>query len=250
MKCKTGIEGFDKLVQGGFEEGSAILVLGSPGTGKSIFCMEFLYNGATKFNEKGLYVTLEQRGYELKKQAKQFGWDFEKLEKEGMVKILSIPVKEITLRTGREIIEQCKKEKIKRLVIDSLSTLAINAPIYTLQGGITVREAIADNVFFSPPVIGDLIVRRFLYNFIDELKSLEKTTKLLIAEASEENLTPENSLAEFLCDGIITLTFESMGGDYSRSLLIKKMRQRKHDEDIHPLEIGKNGMVIHSLDEK
>ena len=250
MRCKTGIEGFDKLIEDGFEEGAAILFTGSPGTGKSIFAMEFIYNGAAKFKEKGLYVTFEQRAEEIKEQAKQFGWDFDKLEKQGTAKIIAIPVREITQQTAGSIIAMCKKEKVRRLVIDSLSTLAINAPIYAAQQGMSVKDVMAENVFFSPPIIGDTIVKRFIYNFIDDLKALEKTTKFLVSESFDTGVNPENSLAEFLCDAVIHVSFESMGGAYSRSLLVRKMRETKHDEDIHPVEIAKSGVIVHSLEEK
>ena len=58
-RVKTGIPGFDDLVQGGFPKGASILVSGGTGSGKSIFAMQFIYNGAKQFNEPGLYVTLE-----------------------------------------------------------------------------------------------------------------------------------------------------------------------------------------------
>lgn len=249
-RCKTGIKGFDELVEGGFVEGSSILLEGSPGTGKSIFAMQFLYNGAVLYKEKGLYVSFEQRAEELKRQAKQFGWDFDELESKGMAKIISIPVKDITEKTIIDIIEMCNKEKIRRLVIDSLSTLAVNAPIYVTRPDLSIKDVVSNNVFLSPPIVGDLIVRRFLYNFIDYLKDLKKTTKILIAEAPENSPGIENSLAEFLCDGLIRLNFESMGGEYSRSMIIRKFRETKNDEDLHPVEISKKGIVVHSLEEK
>jgi len=54
-------------------------------------------------------------------------------------------------------------------------------------------------------------------------------------------------ISEFISDGIIHITFESMGGEFSRSLLIRKMRRVKNDEDIHPLEISSKGIIIHNI---
>jgi KaiC/GvpD/RAD55 family RecA-like ATPase len=250
MRCRTGIKGFDELIEGGIPEGSAVLFTGNPGTGKTIFALEFLYNGATKFNEKGLYVSFEERADEIKSQAKQFGWDFEKLEKAKKVQILSISVADITSETAQDIINICRKDGIKRLAIDSISTIAINAPIYATHKELTVRDVLKEDVFFSPPIMGEMIVKRFIYTFIDNLKDLQSTTKMLVSESTESGAFPENALAEFLADGVIHITFESMGGAYSRSLLIRKMRQTKNDEDIHPVEIAKSGIIVHSLDEK
>ena len=250
MKCKTGIKGFDELVEGGLVEGSSVLLAGNPGTGKSIFGMEFIYNGATKFNEKGLYVSFEERAEEIKTQAKQFGWDFDNLEKEKKIRVMAISVQDINAQTASDIIETCKREKIKRVVIDSISTLSINAPIYATHKELTMKDVLKEDVFFSPPIMGDMIVKRFIYTFIDDLKELPETTKLLVSESTESGAFPENALAEFLADGVIHVSFESMGGAYSRSLLVRKMRQTKNDEDIHPVEIAKDGVIVHSLEEK
>ncbi|MDI6806700.1 MAG: ATPase domain-containing protein, partial [Candidatus Aenigmarchaeota archaeon] len=54
-RIKSGINGLDKLIEGGFPEGSVILVSGAPGTGKTLFGLQFIYQGA-KANEPGVYV--------------------------------------------------------------------------------------------------------------------------------------------------------------------------------------------------
>lgn len=247
-RVATGILGFDELVSGGFPKNSSILVCGGPGTGKTIFCMSYLINGATKFNEKGLYVTFEQRADALRSQGKQFGWDIESLEKKGMLRVISIPVNKITQKTIDEIQNLVKKEGIKRLVIDSLSTLVINAPIYTTPSELAVEDVVGENIVFSPPIIGDYVVKRFVYSFIERLRDID-CTNLLISEASQsgEYIT-RDTLSEFVCDGIVLITFESMGGEYSRSLIVRKMRGTKNNEDVHPVEISPSGMIIHKIE--
>jgi len=248
-RCPTGIPGFDDLVQGGFPRGSSILVCGGPGTGKSIFCEQFIVNGARELQEKSLYVSFEQRAEEIRLQAKQFGFDIEALEKKGLLEIISIPVSKITPKTIKEIKNIVKKNKVKRLVIDSLSTLIINAPIYISSGDMSVEDVMGDNVTLAPPVIGDYFVQKFLYNFIDELRDLEGCTTLLIGEADQSgNNISRDTLSEFACDGIVLITFDSLGGEYSRSLTVRKMRHTKNDEDVHPMEISNEGIKIHSIE--
>lgn len=251
MRCKTGIKGFDELVQGGFPKGSSILYTGTPGTGKTIFGLEYLYNGATKFKEKGLYVTFEESREEILAQGKQFGWDFKALEKQKLIAIMSVPARNISKETSEKIISMCKKQKIKRLVIDSLSTLSINAPIFSVAENLSISEVVNQSTYLSPPVVGELMVKRFIYSFIDDLRNLTHTTTLLISENSvHSDFLSRDTISEFLCDGVIVVTFESLGGAYSRSLLVRKMRQTRNDEDIHPLEIAKKGIVVHSIDER
>ena len=55
-RIKTGIPGLDEILEGGIPEGNLVLVSGVAGTGKTTLSAQFLYNGAAKFNENGLFV--------------------------------------------------------------------------------------------------------------------------------------------------------------------------------------------------
>ena len=92
-RTKTGINGFDKLVQGGFPQGFTILIIGTPGTGKTLFTLEYLYNGAAKFRERSMLVTLEQSLEDVRTQALGIGLDLRKLEKSGSLILKAVPVK-------------------------------------------------------------------------------------------------------------------------------------------------------------
>ncbi len=231
-RIKTGIEGFDALVEGGIPLGSVILLSGTPGTGKTIFGLEFLYKGANESGEKCLYVTFEEKEGELKGQASQFGWNLDKLRESGNFQILSIPASSISKTTVNNITSIVEREGIKRVVVDSLSTLSINTP--------SVSPTAEDT--------GNFAVRRFIYLFIDKLKQLKGTTSILVSSTPDERSLSSDSVSEFICDGIIYLTYESMGGAHSRNLHVRKMRRTKNDEDIHPLEISSKGIVVHDLE--
>lgn len=230
-KTATGIKGFDKLVEGGFLRGKTVLLSGTPGTGKTIFALQYLYNGAMMFNEPGVYITFEERVDALKSQARQFGWDFGRLEKDGKIRLLHIPVTTLNKNTANNIIEIAKEFNAKRLVIDSLSTLSINTP--------SVFTNIADR--------GEFAAKKFIYSFIDSLRALNDTTTLLISQTVSEDNLSNSGVSEFICDGVIHFIYESMGGEFSRSLVIRKMREIKNEEDIHPVEIGREGIVVHDL---
>ena len=232
-RVKTGIKGFDKLVEGGFPKGKIVLLSGTPGTSKTIFALQFLYNGATQFNENGLYVSFEEREQSLKSQALQFGWEFDKLEKANKVKILSIPANSIKETTAFEIISLAKKNSVKRLVIDSLSTLSINTP--------TTYSKVTD--------LTEISIKRFMYTFINDLRDIrDGVTSLLISQTVEGQLS-RDIVSEFICDGIIHINYETLGGKYSRTLTIRKMRETKNDEDVHPVEITPRGLVVHKFEE-
>ncbi|MCH7500542.1 MAG: hypothetical protein IH886_11130, partial [Nitrospinae bacterium] len=83
--------------------------------------------------------------------------------------------------------------------------------------------------------------------FVDKLRELSYTTSLLISQPANPESLSGDAISEFTCDGVVHVVFESMGGEFSRNLLIRKMRQTKNDEDIHPLEISKTGLIVHTL---
>jgi len=246
-KSRTGIPGFDKLVQGGLPAKSTILLSGPAGSAKSIFSLQYIYNGAMEYNEPSMYVSFEQSRESVINQGKQFGWNIVDAEKKGKMHLKCIPVKKIDHTTFTEIINYVKDNKITRLVIDSLSTLSINAPMYSAINEVYLRELITQDNIYAPSMGGDFILKRFIYMLIGELQELPVTT-ILISESDngQENYSID-SVSEFLCDGIIQMHFESMGGKYSRSLLVRKMRHVKNDEDIHPVEISKKGIIVHDM---
>lgn len=229
-KVKTGIRGFDKLVLGGFPRGKAVLLSGTPGTGKTIFALEYLHNGAKLYNEKGLYVTFEEEARNLRSQAAQFGWTLEKLEKAGKLKIWSIPTREIKETTAKEIISYIKKCGIHRLVIDSLSALSINSP----------------TTFTKITELTEISIKHFMYYFVNEIRALKEVTSLLISQTTDSQLS-RDTVSEFICDGIVLLTYEAMGGESSRSLMVRKMRETKNNEDIHSLIIDNKGIKVYEM---
>lgn len=229
-RIKTHIPGFDELIEGGFPEGSINLISGDAGTGKTIFSLQYLYNCTNINKENTIYFTFEEKKESLLAQAKQFGWDLEKLEnkKKGGLKIIPIGYEEISKNTADDIIEIIKNTKTKNIIIDSITTLSFLIPktpqTYTCE---------------------ENEVKKFLYLFLTKLKKITDLTSIII---SQKNSTEINDLAKYICDGAIEIKYESLGGDYSRTLIIRKMRKTKNNDDLHPLEISSQGIKIHKLE--
>jgi KaiC/GvpD/RAD55 family RecA-like ATPase len=244
LRVPTGIQGFDKLVQGGFPEHSIILVVGQAGSGKTIFGLEFIYRGASQFNEKGLYITLEQEKEQLFRQAQQFGWDLAALEQQGMIEIMSARLSDISVGLIGEILSKIKTAGVRRLVIDSITSLNVNAPFHE----ILLREYSSDNRGSYPPISEDIMTRRYLYSIFEQLRALN-IVSLMTSEAFDlkqtQGIISKDTVSEFASDGIVRISMETLGGEFSRSLLVSKMRMTKNDEDLHPLEISPSGLVVH-----
>jgi KaiC/GvpD/RAD55 family RecA-like ATPase len=246
-RVPTGIKGFDELVEGGLPRGMCVLLAGSPGTAKTIFGLQYLVNGVTSFGEKGLYVTVGQSIDVLKGQALGLGWDLDKLRAKGL-ELMPFSVRDLDTNVSEALIEKVRAGGIRRMVVDSLTTLSLNSPLYRSLHDISVVDLVKNKSIFSPPLGNDSIIQSFIYNFIDSLHQLTDCTTILISESPEKGeFLTRDGVSEFVCDGIIHISFESMGGEFSRSLLVRKMRQTRNDEDIHPLEITRAGLVVHDI---
>ncbi|MBN2457773.1 hypothetical protein JXB31_01430 [Candidatus Woesearchaeota archaeon] len=222
-RIPTGIPGFDELVQGGFCPRSVNLIAGGPGCGKSIFCMQYLWNGLTQMGENGIYISFEENVDDLRKDALELGWDFAKFEHEGRFKFIYFQPYEVTC-VHTEIQRLINEIGAKRVVIDST----------------TVYGMALETVFE---------VRKGLFDLCTTLKLMDCVT-IMTSEVQEGNNTYKLShfgVEEFLADSVTVLSFESMGGEFPRSLMVRKMRRTKNDFDIHPLEINEKGLIIHTI---
>ncbi|HLO38313.1 MAG TPA: ATPase domain-containing protein, partial [Lacibacter sp.] len=72
-KTPTGIKGLDEITEGGLPKGRPTLICGSPGCGKTIFGIEFLVNGITKFNEPGVFMSFEETAKDLAMNVRSLG---------------------------------------------------------------------------------------------------------------------------------------------------------------------------------
>ena len=234
LKIRTGIPGFDLIVDGGLKEGKTIVLSGESGSGKSTFGMQFLYNGALDFEEPGIFVTLTQSPKELKSDFSGYGWDIEKLiEEEKLLIIDARPFKfnDDTFESGdvlyesepfpfthltQLIIQGIKKINAKRLVVDSLSVLSI-------QYG---------NKFNTRQGIQKMI------NSLDE----RKCTSIFISENLDSRTPPE----WYAASGIVLLNHIQKTNTMERSIQVIKMRGVKHSEQTYPIRFNENGyQVLH-----
>src|SRR5262245_31163042 len=80
-KIPTGIQGFDEITNGGLPVGRTTLVCGGPGTGKTLFALEFPLRGITDWNEPAVCMTFEETAEELTTNLGSLGYDLNKLVK-------------------------------------------------------------------------------------------------------------------------------------------------------------------------
>jgi KaiC/GvpD/RAD55 family RecA-like ATPase len=220
---KSGIPGLDEMLGGGFERRSAILLSGEAGCGKSTLALQFLYNGATLFNEGGIYISFEEDRMDVFRHMKAFGMDFEELEKQKKFLYFHYPPHEIEnfINEGKVIQDSIEEIDAKRIVIDSISSFAL---LY------------ADDYKRKMAVI----------NLLEALKKWGCTT-LVTSEGSVDlrgNLEAKFGVS-YLVDGILFLYNVRKGNTRERAFEIVKMRGVKHRTNICPLTIDEKGVEIY-----
>ena len=85
----TSIKALDTLLQGGFPRGSTVLLAGSSGSGKTIFCFQWLFNGAHN-NENGLYITLTETPEKSRQNLEKIDFYDARLVEQGKVRIVDL----------------------------------------------------------------------------------------------------------------------------------------------------------------
>lgn len=233
LRLRTGIEGLDEAIRGGYPRGTNILVTGPSGSGKTIFCMQFLYKGMQECGEHGIFVTLEERPSDLRKEMVSLGWDVERFEKTKSMIILDaassragIPTKEERKLPQDfdidslliEIIEASRRNNVKRIAIDSIPSLELKTDDQSQ-------------------------VRKSLYR-LSSLLLETGATSLLTTESLRPNMISRFGVEEFLCRGVIELMLDEDGSDLKRTLRVRKMRGTKHSMKRLEFEIGEDGIIV------
>ena len=221
-KVKTGIPGYDSIIQGGYIPRSVNLIAGGAGTGKTIFGLQFLWNGISRFLEPGVYVSFEENISDLQSDALAMGWDFKKYPRK--FKFIYHAPYEI-----ENFIDRLEKEisqvKAKRVVIDSTSTF-----------GMSLRD--------------EYELRRKLYDLIEALKKLNCVSVLTSEIIGGGDVAGTGRLSrfgieEFVCDSVTVLYFAGLGGHSDRTLRVIKSREINQKKGLFPMEITNNGIVVH-----
>lgn len=214
-RAKTGITELDDLLGGGLPRSGMFLIAGGPGTGKTTLAAQFLYNGAVKFGERGLYVLFGESAKTFKQYMLTLGFDFEALKVEGKIELLECatteraPV-ELTVDT---ILDKVRLSGAKRLVIDSVTALTL------------ASKDVAD--------------ARVLTSLLQKILRSVSCTTVLVTETPWGRQGIGAGVEEFIADGIIILEMVSEGVEFKRRLTVLKMRATEHSMRYYRFIISK-----------
>ncbi len=233
---RTGVKGLDELFTEGIPKGTSVLVAGGAGSGKTILCLEIL-NHATTNGEKGLYISLEESEFRLKKHMHDFGWEPENLEKKGLLKIRRakpfIIAREVEALLAKEkgdlkmnveeIGELVPKDfKPQWIVIDSLTALA---------------SAFKDE---------ETTYRIYIDQLFKYLERLGATSFLISETEQMPTKFSKTGVEEFLADGVIVLYQIKHENIRENAIEVLKLRGGGHQKKIVAMQIlSEKGVVVY-----
>jgi circadian clock protein KaiC len=224
-RCPTGIVGFDKLCDGGFVRNSDNLIIGGPGSGKSTFLLQFLWNGVTKFNENGLYCSFEPDVVDTLNDSMAHGWDFSRLSAEGRMRFMRFSPQTSIDELKDELTSMIAKHGVRRICFDPISVLALGL---SEQGKI----------------------RQTIFDLSNLMKRLKVTT--IFADESlegEMNWTSgsdwtKTDILRFLSDSVSIFYESPIAGTGDRAIRIAKMRRTAHKRAAVGMMIKDSGLKV------
>jgi len=220
---KTGIDGLDDILNGGIVRNSTTLVSGNPGAGKSLFGLQYIYNGVELFDENGIYLSFEENEEDLSQAAESIGFEnWDEHVRSGAIKVFDkqVLLRENDFNSSLELLlDDLDDDRYERLVLDSLTMFQL---------------------FFDE----EREQRTYLLKFTDILRENDLTT-LMTNEQGTVFPETDIGLENFLTDGNIFLLQTPTDSGVNRYVWVAKMRKQNIDTDIFPMEIADGGIQVH-----
>ncbi len=219
VRISSGNAELDAMCGGGFYRDSVILVSGATGTGKTLVVTQFLAGGAAN-GERCLLFAFEESREQLFRNAEGWGADFERLEREGSLKVVCVYPEVSGLEDHLIAIKETMEEfRPTRVAVDSLSAL----------------ERVSTTKGFREFVIG--LTSFIKHQEVAGLFTANTPTLLGGTSVTESHVST-------ITDSIILLRYVELYGEMRRGLTVLKMRGSLHDKQIREFTIDGAGLHV------
>jgi len=225
-KAPTGIAGLDDVTLGGLPTGRPTLVCGAAGCGKTLLAMTFLVNGATQFNEPGVFMSFEERAADLTANFASLGYNLDGLVAEGKLAIDHV-------RVERSEIEETGEYDLEGLFV------RLGYAVDRIGARRVVLDTI-ESLFsgFTDPSILRAELRR-LFGWIKD----RGLTAVITGERGDGQLTRQG-LEEYVSDCVIVLDNRVEQQITTRRLRVVKYRGSAHGTNEYPFLIDGQGLSV------
>ncbi|PKG32089.1 KaiC domain-containing protein [Methanoregula sp.] len=223
-RVKIGIPGLDDMLGGGLIRNSICSIIGTYGTGKTTFSLEFVWEGLKK-KENIIYISLEEREGRILTYMEQKGWDVKPYLNKSLF-VIKLDPTDFNLANNRiknELPKLIEEVKATRVVIDPIS-------------------------LFEDLFTTDSERRQEMFRFIEGLRD-KNCTIMLTSETHRDNVfSSRHGLIEYLSDTVILLRYVRPS-DLSAvhlALEVVKMRMSQHSREIKPYELQQDQVLVYS----
>ncbi len=229
LKAPTGIAGFDSMTDGGVPDGRTTLLVGGPGSGKTIFALQFLVHGARACKQPGIFVAFEESPARIAANLEHFGWNLGALTPNRVAFMDAQPTADL-LHSGdfdlggmlAGLGEQVRKMGARRIVFDALDVVLSLLPDPTAR-------------------------RREIYGLHDWVLEHNLTCLITAKSGSDDanavGLQPYGFM-QFMVDCAVMLNHRVNQGVSQRNLRVQKYRGSGFDENEAPFVIGDSGFDV------
>jgi len=225
-KSPTSIQGLDEITGGGLPKGRPTLICGGAGCGKTLFAMEFIVNGATQYNEPGVFISFEETEKELSANVASLGFDLDDLVRRKKIWLEHIHIERSEIEHGGDY-------DLEGLFV------RIHLAIETIGAKRVVLDTI-ESLFSELP--NPLILRAELRRLFRWLKKKGVTT-IITAERGDGALTRQG-LEEYVSDCVILLDHRVNDQSSIRRMRIVKYRGSTHGTNEYPFLIDEDGFSV------
>jgi circadian clock protein KaiC len=222
-KAATGITGFDGISGGGLPQGRSTLLLGGPGSGKTVFGLQFLVHGAQACQEPGIFVAFEETAARIVINAQSFDWHLDSLQP-GQLFFLDAQPQPDRLHAGD---------------FDLGGMLAaLQAQVDTMKA----RRIVFDALDIMLDLLPDAAARqREIYRLHDWLLA-HGLSAIITAKTHDDNDAAQPM--QFMMDCVVILRHSVVLGVSQRNLRVQKYRGSGFDENESPFLIGAHGLEV------
>ncbi|MBC7415777.1 MAG: circadian clock protein KaiC [Herminiimonas sp.] len=229
-KAPTGISGFDEITGGGLPRGRTTLLVGGPGSGKTIFALQFLVHGAKGCREPGIFIAFEETAERIVANAESFGWNLKTLRRKKLFLVDAQPSADLVQSGTFDICgmlaalaAQAREMGAKRIVFDALDIVMALLPDAATR-------------------------RREIYRLHEWLLANELTA-VITSKAGGDDATTMGGLEsfgfmQFMVDCAVILSHGVVTGVSQRNLRVQKYRGSSFDENESPFLIGASGIEV------
>jgi circadian clock protein KaiC len=229
-KASTGIEGFDAITYGGLPRGRTTLLVGGPGSGKTLFSLRLLEHGAQACNEPGIFVAFEETSKRIVANAESFGWKIKELQKKSKLYFMDAqPTPDLTQAGSIDL---------------SGMLAALGAKIKEIGA----RRIVFDAIDIVLALMTDSAAQRREVYRLNEWLLQHEMTGLITAKSGVDEVGSHGQQSfgfmQFMVDCSIVLNHTVSLGVSQRNLRVQKLRGSSFDENEYPFVIGRAGFDV------